>query len=228
MSERLRTAFATTALVVAVLGWTPLGEAARTAVFPANSVGTLQLKGNAVTSPKIRNGSVAGIDVQKRTITAAHIKQGSLVSANFKAGQLPAGPKGDKGDKGERGANGAVRAYTKLTGTGVLQSLAVSPATLVSLSLPAGRYSIFGRVVISWEPSDSSYFGLCSVTAGTKSDNVNVSGQAGENVVSSMSLLVELAAPGTVDLRCADLSAAESRWSRARLTAINVDSIVEQ
>ena len=81
MPEHLRTAFATTALVVAVLGWTPIGEAAREAVFPPNSVGPTQLRANAVTSPKIRNGSVAAIDIQKRSISAVHIKPGSLVGA---------------------------------------------------------------------------------------------------------------------------------------------------
>ena len=228
MSERPRTALAAAALAVAVLGWTPLGEAARTAVFPPNSVGTAQLRGNAVTSPKIRNGSVTGIDVQKRTLTAVHIKPGSLLGSNFRAGQLPAGPKGDKGDKGDRGANGAVSAYTKLTGTGVLQSLSPSDATLVSLALPAGRYSIDGRVVISWEPGDTLFFGICRVVAGTKSDAVNISGSTGENLVSSMNLLVELAAPATVSLLCHDTALAQSRWSRARLTALEVDRVVEQ
>jgi hypothetical protein len=106
MQDRLCPALSVTALVVAVLGWTPLGSAAREAVFPANSVGTAQLRDNAVVSAKIRNGSVTGIDVQKRTLTAAHVKPGSLLASSFKAGQLPAGPKGDKGDKGDKGQKG--------------------------------------------------------------------------------------------------------------------------
>ena len=100
------TVLAATALVVAVLGWTPLGEAARQAVFPANSVGTIQLRDNAVLSAKIRNGSVAGIDVQKGSLTGRHVKDGTLLVGDFKAGQLPAGPKGDKGDKGSKGDRG--------------------------------------------------------------------------------------------------------------------------
>jgi hypothetical protein len=57
---------------------------------PRNSVGSTQLKANAVTSPKVKNGSLSKND--------------------FKAGQLPAGPqglKGEKGDKGDAGKNGA-------------------------------------------------------------------------------------------------------------------------
>jgi hypothetical protein len=225
MSEQMRTALAVSALVVAVLGWTPIGEAAREAVFPPNSVGTAQLRGNAVTSPKIRNGSVAGIDIQKRAITAVHVKQGSLVAASFKAGQLPAGPKGDKGDKG---ADGTVAAYTKQTGTGVLQPLTTAATPLVSLALPAGRYALFGRVQISWDPVDASYFGTCRVIGGGKEDLVQVSGAGAENGVASMNLLVDLPAAATVSLVCADLAAAESRWSKARLTAVQANRIVEQ
>ena len=63
--------------------------------LPANSVGTKQLKKNAVTGAKV--------------------KDGSLASGDFKAGQLPPGPqgpqgaqgpKGDKGDKGDAGPVG--------------------------------------------------------------------------------------------------------------------------
>jgi hypothetical protein len=225
MSENLRTALATSALVVAVLGWTPIGEAAREAVFPPNSIGTTQLRPNAVTSPKIRNGSVAAIDIQKRAITAVHVKQGGLVAANFKAGQLPAGPKGDKGD---RGTNGAVSAYTKITGTAAATSLTTSEVALVTLALPAGKYAIFGRVQISWEPGDASYFSICRLSAPGKSELVNVSGDGVENAVSSLNLLVDLPNPATVALSCRDLTGAQARWSKARLTAIDANRIVEQ
>jgi len=80
------TILATTALVVAVLGSTPLGQAAGRLVLPKNSVGAAQLKKSAVSGLKV--------------------KDGSLMAADFKAGQLPAGPKGDKGDAGPQGAAG--------------------------------------------------------------------------------------------------------------------------
>ena len=79
------------ALLVALSG---TGLAA-VAALPINSVGTVQLKSNAVTSAKVKNRS--------------------LVKADFAAGQLPvgpAGPKGDKGDKGETGAQGVIGAVT--------------------------------------------------------------------------------------------------------------------
>jgi Collagen triple helix repeat (20 copies) len=55
--------------------------------LPRNSVGTKQLKMNAVTSPKV--------------------KPGSLLRSDFRAGQIPAGPRGPAGPAGARGAAGA-------------------------------------------------------------------------------------------------------------------------
>ena len=54
--------------------------------LPANSVGTKQLKKNAVTGKKVKNRSLKAID--------------------FAAGQLPKGPKGDQGPQGVQGPRG--------------------------------------------------------------------------------------------------------------------------
>jgi hypothetical protein len=54
--------------------------------IPAKSVGTKQLKNNAVTGAKVKNGS--------------------LLVADLKAGQLQPGAKGDKGDTGPQGLQG--------------------------------------------------------------------------------------------------------------------------
>jgi hypothetical protein len=55
--------------------------------LPANSVGTKQLKKNAVNGKKVKNRS--------------------LKAADFAAGQLPKGPKGDQGPQGVQGVQGA-------------------------------------------------------------------------------------------------------------------------
>ncbi len=60
---------------------------------PKASVGTPELKRNAVKAAKIAPNAV-------RT---AHVLNGSLLSEDFRAGQIPQGPKGDKGDKGDEG-----------------------------------------------------------------------------------------------------------------------------
>ena len=92
------------ALLVALSG---TGLAA-VAVLPSNSVGTPQIKNNAVTNVKLGGNAVTG----------GKVKNGSLLNADFAAGQLPAGPagpKGDQGDKGETGAQGVLGAVTVRT-----------------------------------------------------------------------------------------------------------------
>jgi hypothetical protein len=59
------------------------------ATLPRNSVGTAQLKRNAVTSAKV--------------------KPFSLLPSDFERGQLPAGPQGPQGPRGPEGLPGARR-----------------------------------------------------------------------------------------------------------------------
>jgi hypothetical protein len=90
LKSKAPTILSAAALAVAAFGSTPLGHAAGSLVVGKNSVGTAQLKKDAVTGPKVKNGS--------------------LTTADFKAGTLqpgPAGPKGDTGPKGDPGASGA-------------------------------------------------------------------------------------------------------------------------
>ena len=62
------TILAITALAVAVLAATPIGQAAGRLVLPINSVGSAQIKKNAVTSPKVKNNSLSGADVLESTL----------------------------------------------------------------------------------------------------------------------------------------------------------------
>ncbi len=105
MGNRVNLALSLTALLVAVFGATPVGEAAYNALVPRNSVGAAQLRNGAVTNVKLRGDAV----------TSGKVKNRSLKAIDFKAGQLPAGPagpagpqggKGPKGDKGDKGASG--------------------------------------------------------------------------------------------------------------------------
>jgi hypothetical protein len=80
---------ATVALLAALAG---TGVAAVSQI-PRASVGTPQLKDNAVTSSKIRPS----------TITSADVRNGSLLRADFRRGQLPAGPAGPQGPPGVSG-----------------------------------------------------------------------------------------------------------------------------
>ena len=76
------------ALVVVVLGASPVGDAAQRLVLPPNSVGPSHLRANAVTSTKVSDGS--------------------LLARDFRRGQLPAGPAGPAGPTGPTGPPGAL------------------------------------------------------------------------------------------------------------------------
>jgi hypothetical protein len=138
---------AVTALVVAVFGLTPVGEAAWNQVVPRNSVGTLQLKRNAVTSSKIAPNAIRG----------SQVVDGSLLTADFKAGQIPQGPKGDKGEKGDRGERGPVgiSGYEIVTGT----SNVSAGTTLIAATAtcPVGKRVLGGTQTSSIGPNGIFY-----------------------------------------------------------------------
>ena len=105
--SKITTIVAITALVIAVFGATPLGQAAGRLVLPKNSVGAAQLKKNAVSGKKLATNAVSGTKIGKDAATEMKVKDGSLLTADLAAGQLAAGAKGPKGDQGLRGPTGA-------------------------------------------------------------------------------------------------------------------------
>jgi hypothetical protein len=117
---RSRLSFANVMSIIAVfvaLGGT--GYAAAT--LPKNSVGTRQIKSNAVTSAKVKNGS--------------------LKSADFKQTDLPKGQTGAqgaqglKGDKGDKGDQGTADAFARVQPNGtLLPAIGDFPATAKNLA----------------------------------------------------------------------------------------------
>lgn len=76
--------------------------------LPNNSVGTPQLKNNAVTSLKVKNLSVSGVDLASNAVTSIKVKDRSLRGIDFAAGQIPAGPPGPAGPAGPTGPAGPI------------------------------------------------------------------------------------------------------------------------
>jgi hypothetical protein len=113
------------ALVVACLALAISLSGAAYAVstaLPRNSVGTVQLKNNAVNSAKVKNAS--------------------LRAADFAPGQIPAGRQGPAGPQGPAGVSG----LQLISGSGVSNS--TSPKTQQQ-DCPAGKKAVGGGGVIT-------------------------------------------------------------------------------
>lgn len=139
MHRRLRRPWA--ALVVAcaasvalflTLSGTSVADVAQ--VVPPNSVGTPQLRANAVTSPKVRNGSLRVVDLAPAARRALRGQRGP-------AG--PAGPQGPKGDKGDPGSAGTAGVTEVELVTRTSDATSASPRQL-SVLCPAGKRAIAG------------------------------------------------------------------------------------
>ena len=134
MKKRLPLVLSITALTVAVLGSTPLGEAAREQLAPRNSVGTAQLRTNAVVSRKVRNRSLLAIDFRR-----GQLPRGAVGPHG------PAGPQGPVGPQGAAGAPG-ISGRQLAAATSANDSSSFKTA---SAACPAGKQMLGGGVAIT-------------------------------------------------------------------------------
>ena len=196
------TVIASIALLVA-LGGTSI---AAVNALPAGSVGTAQLKNNAVTSAKV--------------------KDGSLLVGDFKAGQLPAGAAGPAGPAGAAGAAGAQGppgpsdAYSKFLNGPI--AVPGAPTTLTSLSIPqAGKYVLVAKAAFT---TSAGGFVLCSLVAESDTDvSGTVVTTAGPLMVAN-NVVHDYAAAGSAGFACA-ASVAGVAATQIKITAIRVGSL---
>lgn len=163
------------AMVVAVLAlFIALGAGAYAAInLPANSVGTKQLKDNAVVSSKVKDRSLLAVD--------------------FKAGQLPRGARGPAGQPGQNGTNGSpgpagtARAYAMVNANGALDanrshnvaSVTHTASGIYCVALASSvAVSGTGAVVSPFFPGDDTSTGTPGVFA-----HVEYAGACGTNGV---------------------------------------------
>lgn len=176
-------AVASLALLVA-LGGTSF--AAVSVVVPRNSVGTAQLKNNAVTSAKVLNRSLKAVD--------------------FGVGQIPRGPAGPPGPAGTSGQTGPAGpagpsdAFVKnVTGTVTVPTAGTGVG---GLSIPqAGNYVIIAKVGVS---SSASITGdvRCTLTASGSTDTSTVTLSADGRDVITLALGQQFSAAGTAGVTC--------------------------
>ena len=144
MSQRFSVVLSTTALVVALLGVTPIGDAARSAVEAvppfakrAGTADNAKRLGGKKPSAYVRVG--AGGKLPAAVLPAA--VRGAAGPKGDPGPKGDKGDKGEKGDKGDRGPSGLVRAYAKGTGGGPTQALRENGATEVRLFATHGLFS---------------------------------------------------------------------------------------
>jgi len=195
-SSKTPTAIAVTALVVAALAATPIGQAAGRIVLGKNTVGTAQLKKSAVTSVKV--------------------KDGSLKAADFGAGQLPAGPQGPKGDPGAtgpRGDTGPSNGYIHPYSSTPVAIDSAQGAVVASINLPAGKYLVFAKTGVA-STTPTGVVVQCTLTAASAYDYSEFELYHGSVETSTMSLNigVTLASPGQANLWCRGL--AQTTWAK--------------
>jgi hypothetical protein len=135
------------ALAVAVFGATPVGHAAGSLILAKNSVGTAQLRKDAVTGPKVKNGSLTAADFKPGTFRAG--PAGPKGDTGPKGDPGAQGPKGDKGDQGDRGPVGAsgLSGYKVVVGNGFALSPGKTGAS--AAACPAGKKAIGGGFNVS-------------------------------------------------------------------------------
>jgi hypothetical protein len=142
------------ALVVAVLALiiASAGTSYAAVKLPANSVGTKQLKANAVVSSKVKDGTLTTKDFK-----AGQVPKGAPGSPGSPGTQGPQGPQGVAGPQGPKGDPGTVSAID------VVQSLPTTGAATVAcpfgeIATGGGGVSSDGFVVSSLPVNDVNGF----------------------------------------------------------------------
>jgi len=175
--------------------------------LPRNSVGTLQLKSNAVTSTKVKNGS--------------------LLKRDFKRGQLPAGAIGPTGPAGAPGPAGPSDAYAGFKNGPVAAPSSLS--TIATLNIPqGGNYVIFAKLWM-FDNVNTSVLTDCTLVAGSDSDESRTmlegnSGVVVAGAVIALNVVHNFAAAGAVTLNCNGFGVNIS-INNIKITAIRVGNL---
>ena len=105
MGRSIRVRRPSPALVIALLAlFVALGGSSYAALkLPAGSVGTAQLRSNAVTTAKVKPGTLLVSDFRRAEQQRLRGPQGQQGPQGAQGTQGPQGPKGDKGDRGATG-----------------------------------------------------------------------------------------------------------------------------
>jgi hypothetical protein len=204
------------ALVVALGGTTYAAIS-----LPARSVGTPQLKPDAVTSIKVKNGSLKLADFADGQLPQG--ARGAQGSSGRKGDAGPAGPAGATGATGATGAPGPTAAYYDSNDLTV--TVLAGPDTRVAtLAIPQpGKYVIWSKVWLTRPSAGQATTGACFLrTDGVEDVTLWSAPQA--LPASAVNILAhDYATAGTINLYCNASGA--SMANNAKIVAMPVGSL---
>jgi hypothetical protein len=129
-------------------------------VLPANSVGTRQIKKNAVTGVKVKNGTLRQADFVGGQLPAGATGATGAAGATGATGAAgPKGAKGDKGDPGTNGTNGTNGTANVVVRESASAPVAASAIVSVTASCQAGERATGG----GWDASGNGEFGTVAL-----------------------------------------------------------------
>jgi len=196
------------ALAVAILGWTPAGEAAqdwvKRALYAKNAGKVNGIKASLTPQP----GRLLALDANGQ-FPASVIPTGS-------GGGGPPGPPGPS-DAYSTSRNGSIAILGPWT-------------TIATLSLPqAGAYVVFAKAEVGNAHASARGVADCLLTAGNDSDrtmSVLEPGSQGTDAATiALHLGHEFAGPGTVTLECNDFVGGTVSARNVKVTAIRVGTL---
>lgn len=217
------------AMCVALLGLTvALGGTTWAATsLPAGSVGTAQLKHDAVTGGKVKNHSLTGADIDKATLgqvpQARHAASATTATTADDAKHATAADSATRAKSAD--AAGTVYA-THVVNFGQLMPppTPTTATTIASLPVPAGNYVLDAK--LQTDTFNNSDIVGCDLVAGSDKDSSFWQGGAGhQSAIVTTTLVHAFPTAGTVALQCTTFGAASVGISQVRLTAVTVGTI---
>jgi hypothetical protein len=196
-------------------------------VLPKNSVGTAQLKKNAVVSKKVTDHSLLARDFKAGQLpTGRRGPQGDVGASGPRGPQGDVGATGPKGDKGDVGPSTAFSAGDN----NLLAATTGSEQTLVTLNLPAGAFALFAKVLADNNSGTSRADLSCHLDAGgTVVDFPNTlrlgieSSSTSDRGFYVATGTATLPAPSAATLSCTTSS--DVHYFRRAITAVQVGAI---
>ena len=171
--------------------------------LPRNSVGTRELKADAVTSSKIRRGAIERSDLAPSALSTARGPRG------------PIGPPGASGTTGAPGAQGPAGPseviQVRPEGTVPIPTGAHSPATLARVTLAAGSWLIDGRGAIVHGgptiPFDCFLRTAAGATLGIQTAHVGSEANGASGIEVAIQSAADLALPTQIVFTCEGVNA---------------------